>query len=260
MLFTWFLLGGLICLFAPASLTGKLKLAYNYVFSWPLEAGHNLSLASGARPALNVVDKTNRQETAAEQQKLENHIANLRAQVQEAQDQIALLQRLRAVPQWDRMAFVLADITHAGQTQDVLFINRGREDRIAVGQYVLGDMSVIGTISDVWAQRAVVRLVTDRNSNIPVTVGESEVARLMKGRSENIGKIGLVPAAHTVRVGDKVYARKVPGLLDVSIIAGKVTQCGRDPKDPSVLDITIQPVCDIASLTRVAVIVPAPQQ
>jgi len=260
MLFTWFLLGGLICLFAPPSLTGKLKLAYSYAFSWPLEAGHTLSLASGAMPPLGAVDKTSRQETAAEQQKLENHIANLRVQVQEAQDQIAVLQRMRAVPQWDRMAFVLADITHTGQTQDVLFINRGREDRVAVGQYVLGDMSVIGTISDVWAQRAVVRLITDRNSKVPATIGESEVARLMEGRPGNVGKIRLVPAEYTVRVGDKVYARKVPGLLDVPIIAAKVTQCGRDPANPSMLDITLQPVCDIASLSRVAVIVPAPQQ
>jgi rod shape-determining protein MreC len=258
MLFTWFLLGGLICLFAPASLTGKLKLAYNYVFSWPLD---NLSLASGAMAPLNAVDKTRKQETADEQQRLENHIANLRAQVQDAQDQIAQLQRLRAVPQWDRMGFVLADVTRTSQTQDVLFINRGRKDHIAVGQYVLGDMSVIGTISDVWAQRAVVKLITERTSKIPATVGESDLARVMDGdRSGNIAKIRLVPADHAVRVGDKVYARKVPGLLDVSIIAAKVTQCGRDPENPSMLDITVQPVCDIASLARVAAIVPAPQQ
>jgi cell shape-determining protein MreC len=257
MLFTWFLLGGLICLFAPASLTGKLKLAYNYVFSWPLD---NLSLTSGAMAPLNAVDNTRKQETADEQQRLENHIANLQAQVRDAQDQIAQLQRLRAVPQWDRMSFVLADVTRTSQTQDVLFINRGRKDHIAVGQYVLGDMSVIGTISDVWAQRAVVKLITERNSKIPATIGESDLARVMKGQSGNTGKIRLVSAEHTVRVGDKVYARKVPGLLDVSIIAAKVAQCGRDPEDPSMLDITIQPVCDIANLTRVAVIVPAPQQ
>ena len=47
MLFTWCLLGGLICLFAPPSLTSKLQLAYTYAFSWPLQAGHSLSLASG---------------------------------------------------------------------------------------------------------------------------------------------------------------------------------------------------------------------
>jgi len=258
MLFTWLLLGGLICLFAPASLTGKLKLAYNYVFSWPLD---NLSLATSTMPSLNAVeDDAPKRETAAEQQRFENDIANLQAEVRDAHDQIAYLQRLQVVAQRDRMGFVLADVVRTGRTQDVLFINRGSRDHIAVGQYVLGDMSVIGTISDVWAQRAVVRLVTDRNSKIQATIGESNLARVMEGRSGNIGKIRLVPADHAVRVGDKVYARKVPGLLDVSFVAAKVTQCGLDPENPSMLDITIQPECDIANLTRVAVIVPATQQ
>jgi len=212
-------------------------------------------------PTLHAVEKdAPKRETAAEQQRLENDIANLQAEVRDAQDQIAYLQGLRVVAQRDRMAFVLADVARTGRSQDILFINRGSKDHIAVGQYVLGDRSVIGTISDVWAQRAVVRLITDRNSNIPVTVGESEVPRLMKGQSGNIGKIGLVSTDHAVRIGDKVYARKVPGLLDVSFVVGRVTQCGKDSKDPSVLDITVQPVCDIVGLTRVAVAVPAPQQ
>jgi hypothetical protein len=260
MVFVWCLLGGLICFFAPPSLTGKLQLAYVDVFSWPLGGDRGFSLAAEGVPALQAINRAGDEEPATEHQRLENHIDNLEAQLREAHGQIDHLGRLRAVPQWDRMGFLLADVTIPSQTRDVLFINRGREDGVAVGQYVLGDMSVIGTISDVLAQSARVKLITDPTSKLPVTVGESDLARIMEGRPGNTAKIPLVPATHKVRQGDKVYARKVPGLLDAPIVAARITLCRKDPDDPSLLEIAVQPVCDIAVLTSVAVIVPAPQQ
>jgi cell shape-determining protein MreC len=264
MLFLWCLLGGLICLFAPPRMTGRLQLAYLYVFHWPLKTGRSITLASRTAPTAATAG-ADYEQLRAERQRLGNQLANLQAQLKEAHKQIDELARLHVVPQWQRMAFQPADITVTNQSQTVLFINRGADDGIAVGQFVLGgqfsqgDYSVIGTVSDVVSQKAKVTLITDPTSKVGVTIGASDVARVMEGRRGGGGTIPLVPTTHTVRPGDKVLARKVPGLLDVPIVTAEVTQCRRDAENPSLWEITVQPVCDIAYLKTVAVIVSAPQ-
>ena len=257
MLFTWCLLGGLICLFAPPSLTSKLQLAYTYAFSWPLQAGHSLSLTTKTISSLRDPDNADTGAAATERQRLKNHIANLEAQLKEARQEIDDLGRIRAVRQWDRMTFLRADVSLTSQTQDVLFINRGQKDGVAVGQYVLGDMSIIGVIASVSPQRAKVKLMNGQGSKMPVTIGDSDLARVMEGQVGNVAKIRLVRASDAVTKGTKVYAKKMPGLLDAPIIAGRVTQCRIDPEDPTVLDITVEPACDTTNLTSVAVIVSA---
>jgi cell shape-determining protein MreC len=259
MLFTWCLLGGLICLFAPPSLTSKLQLAYTYAFRWPLQAGRGISLHAPTLSSLRDGNSPGAEAAAAEQQRLKNHIANLEAQLKEARQEIDRLGRIHAVPQWDRMSFLPADITLPSATQDILFINRGQKDGVAVGQYVLGDMSVIGVVASVSPRSAKVRLITDPDSKIPVTIGESNLDRVMDGHIGNLAKIGLVRASEPVAKGTRVYAKKVPGRLDAPIIAGRVAQCRPDPENPSLLDITVEPACDIAGLSSVAVIVSAPK-
>lgn len=259
MLFTWCLLGGLIFMFAPPSLTGKLQLAYTYVFSWPLAVGQRVSLAGRTISPLHAVDDTSSGLAATEHQRLMNHIANLEAQLKEAHREIDDLSHIRAVSQWERMTFLRADVSLNNYTQDVLFINRGTQDGVAVGQYVMGDLSIIGTVSAVLPQRATVKLITNPDSKIPVTLGETDLARFMNGQRGNIAKIPLVRTSDPVSKGTKIYAKK-SGLLDVPIIAAQVSQCRNDLEDPSLLDVTVLPVCDVGSLTHVAVIVPAPQR
>ena len=47
-MFTWFMLGGLILLFAPHEFTGKFQLAFVHVFRWPLSVGGNVALTARA--------------------------------------------------------------------------------------------------------------------------------------------------------------------------------------------------------------------
>ncbi len=259
MLFTWCLLGGLICLFAPPSLTSKLQLAYTYAFSWPLQAGRSVSLATGTLSPLHDSNSTGDEAAATEQQLLKNRIADLQAELKVAHQDIERLGHIRAEPQLDRMTFLLADVSLTSRTQDILFINRGKKDAVAVGQYVMGEMSIIGVIAAVSPQRATVKLINGQGSKLPVTIGDSDLARVMEGQVGNVAKVPNVPASHAVSKGTLVYAKKMPGLLDVPIIAGRVAQCRTDPEHPSQLDITVEPACDIASLTSVAVIVSSPK-
>jgi len=259
MLFTLCLLGGLLVLLSPAGLTNRLQLAYTYIFRWPLAAGQRVSLASRAIPSLRAVNDTAAGETSTKDRNLNNQIDTLKAQLADAEQEIEKLSHIRHVaPQWERMSLLRADVTVTNQAQNVLFINRGQQDGIAVGQYVVGDMSVIGTVAGVGARTATVRLITDQNSKILVTLGDSKMTRIMEGRKGNVARIGLVRASDPVTEGTKVYAAKKPGLLDAPFVTARVTQCRR-AEDPSLLDVTVQPVCDIAALTEVMVIVSSPK-
>ena len=261
MLFTWFMLGGLICLFSPPRWTGKLQLAYTRLFRWPLATGRGLTLAARPMPQGKGVDATDYEKLAVAHRQAKNHVANLNTQLKEARKKIDHLAGLRTVPQWDRMGFLLADVIRAtGELPNELFVNRGTADRVAAGQFVLADNSIVGTVSDAGTQTARIKLITDPTSKIPVYIGEAEVPGVMEGRGGNRAKIPLISAAtYTVRKGDLVYAKKTPGLLDVPIVTAKVIQCKRDAEKPLLWDITVQPVCDTAELTNVAIVVAAPK-
>jgi rod shape-determining protein MreC len=131
-------------------------------------------------------------------------------------------------------------------------LNRGQNDGLAKGQYVLGINNIIGVISEVTPKQAKVKLVTDRTSSM-----ESEVTGLktvLKGNGGNCAKVPLMSLEHKIKAGDIVYACKKPGLLEVPIMIGKVTMCKRDTQKPQLLDITVEPSCDVAGLTSVDVI------
>jgi rod shape-determining protein MreC len=136
-----------------------------------------------------------------------------------------------------------------------LIINRGSDDGLMKELFVIGDNSIIGTITDLSARTAKVRLFSDASSVVQVNMSGLEINMLMQGDGGNTAKIKFVPVKHKIKAGDAVLVRKKPGYLDIAMIAGAVQQCKRDDKNASLWDITVKPVCDIAKLNNVAVIV-----
>jgi hypothetical protein len=57
------------------------------------------------------------------------------------------------------------------------------------------------------------------------------------------------------KAGDRVYALNTPGFPGVPMITAEVVESERDPDSPLLWRITVQPVCDITSLKRVAVVI-----
>ena len=243
------MLGGFILLFTPKSVTNKFQFAFARTFGWPLGKGRSISLAADTQSATDNVSRK-------EYDELGNHLANVTEKLKQAQKDIERLSGLRTKYAWERMNFILADIITVSEgTQNELIINRGAEDSIANNQFVLGGNSIIGTISGVSASSAKVKLFTDPTSKIPVKIEQSDVMRIMQGTGENSAKILLLQINQKVKKGNIVLADKKPGLLDVPMIIGKIAECKRDEKSPSLWDITVEPVCDVQRLDYVAVIV-----
>ncbi len=254
MLFTWFMLVGFILLFAPQELTNKFQFAYARIFHWPLSTGRSISLSVHKKRSLTDVVSRRKYN------KLQNHLANVIQWLQQERQKVEKLSGLRDRSVWKGVNFVSADIITFSDRSNKLIINRGENDGLAKSQFVLGDNSIIGTISDVDHRTARVRLVTDPGSKIAIMITESNINGLMQGNGNNSAKVKFLSRKHKIKIGDVVCACKKPGFLDIPMIVGAVAQCEEDNENPLLWDITVKPACDIQRLDTVAVVIMNPDE
>ena len=249
------MLTGLIFLLAPQNWTNKFQFAFARIFCWPLSKCRSISLYAHSRPVFtDVVPRR-------EYNKLQNHLSNVIAQRDKAREKVEKLSRLRNRFALDGAALVLADVITASidGSQCELIINRGKDDGLLKGQFVLGDNGIIGNISDADSRTGRVKLITDPTSNLAVDIAGA--SRVMQGAGNSVAKVQMLSVKkHNVKTGDLVYARKKPGFLDAPMVVATVARCKRDDEDPRLWDITLQPACDIERLNDVAVIVMNPRQ
>lgn len=257
-LLTWFILTGLIFLFAPQNLTNKFQFAFAHIFRWPLSISRNISLSARTQSARGgLADVVSR----SKYNRLRNHLANITEWLAQERQKVKKLSGLHDRAVWKGVNFVLADvITASGSSHNRLIINRGENDGLAKGQFVLGDYSIIGTISDVDSRTAQVKLFTDPTSRIAVKIEGLNIDRVMQGNGNNSAKVRHLAAKHKVKVGVVVYAGKNPGFLDVPMIIGTVAECKRGDENPLLWDIIVKPACDIERLNTVNVIIMNPQE
>ena len=253
MLFTWFMLGGFIFLFAPQRLTNKFQFAFARIFRWPLTIGRSVSLS--ARTQQSLTDVVSRREYI----QIQNHLANVEAQLAQELQRNQKLSGFHKKHPLSGAKFVFANIIEASVNE--LMINCGGKDGLVPGQFVLADNSIIGTVSEVSSRTAKVKLITSPTSQIAVRIAGLDIDRVMlQGNGKNSAKIPLLSAVHKVKIGDKVLAGNKQGLLDTPIIVGTVAQCQEDEEHPLIWDITVEPACDIERISYVDVIVMNPPE
>ncbi|HUT29127.1 MAG TPA: rod shape-determining protein MreC [Sedimentisphaerales bacterium] len=245
MLFTYFTLAGLIVFFAPEGFTSKFQLGFAQVFRRPLGLGRSIYLSvTPSQPDL-VADRSKR-----------NYVANLEIRLEKEREKLEDCSGLRQRLPLEGARLLPADVTAAAdRSASSFFINRGKSDGLAEGQFVLGENSIVGTIDDVLSRSARVKLITDPDSAIGVKIESLNLRCFMRGKGNGGAAIEMVGTKHKVKTGQKVYAAPHVGLLDDYIIAGEITACGRDQKAPWLWDITVEPVCDIEQLYDVDVII-----
>ena len=259
MLFTWFMLTGLIFFFAPQKLTNKFQFGFVRIFHRPLSIGRNISLSASrliASEQCLPADLVSRERY----NRLQNHLANVTEWLKQERQKVERLSRLRDRPVWKGVDFVLADVIAASinSAHSRFIINRGQKDGLAKGQFVLANESIIGTISRVDTRTAQVRLITDPASKIAVKIAKLNMDRIMQGSGNSSSKIQLVSTKYEIKIGNIVYAQKKPGFLSTPVIVGTVAECKSNDENPLVWDITVKPACDIESLSDVAVIIMNP--
>ena len=255
-LFTCLMLAGLIFLFVPQSSASKFQFAFVRFFHGPLNICRNFTLFAPKHQSFtDVVSRS-------KYTRLRNYLANNIQLLQQERQKVEKLSGLYDRFAWKGANFVLADVITAfiDGSRGEFIINRGKNDGLAKGQFVLNHYSIIGTVSDLDSRTARVQLVTDPKSKIAVKIAELNVGGIMQGNGNNSAKIQLLPTKHKIKIGNIVYVRKKPGLLDIPMIVGTVSQCKRDDENPLLWDITVKSACDIGKLSSVAVVIMNPNE
>ncbi len=265
MLFTWLLLGGLILLFSPESITDKLQLGFAGIFRWPLTAGRSIAplTATNSEPLTNNVSRQ-------EYDRLQNHLDNVIEQLYQERQKVESLSNLKKVKGIDnRFALEGASLVPAGiinsnmnNLTNELIINRGSDNGLEIGQFAMANNSIIGKISAVSEKIARVKLVTDPASSIPVLISLNSgkhIEAILKGTGSNKAKIDLVPAKNKVETANKIYAAKQPGVLDIPIKIGEIKQCRRLDENPLLWNITVKTACNFENIRDVAIIIMNPK-
>ena len=254
-LFLSLLLAGIVLFFLPQSLTK----GFNFLFVETFK--HLLNIGSPVPHIFTMLPDSEDVVSGAEYDRLLIVYKNTRADLKTLNKKYERLARVRNLLPRADIGIVIADImkTSINALRHELVINKGTDDGIGPGQYVLGANSILGTIVETHKSTSRLRLVTDANHRIPVEIWregkEESVYGQLVGDGQGSGKIPLMSKEYDIREGDTVYAAKVVEFLETPTVIGEVSAVKFDEKEPLLLDITVKPVQDVSELTDVAVIV-----
>jgi rod shape-determining protein MreC len=256
-LFAALLITGVILLLLPQSVTKGLNFLFARVFNPVLSLGRSTA-PQEFEPASG--DSVTRGEYNRLKAAYDNVLADLRTE-HKRYEQLA---RIRSSLPKAGPKLAVAEVINIsiGGLRRELIINKGDLDGLKVGQYVLGENSIVGTVSETSQATARVRLVTDASHKIKVALWQGDrkkyIYARMDGDGTGLARIPLISREYKVRAGDTVYAAARPGFLETARVIGQIGQVKPDENEPLLWDITVKPAQGVEMLTDVAVIVTDP--
>jgi len=259
-LFAGLLCTGILFFFLPQNLTKGLNFLFVELFNPLLLVGRRVE-PGVYRSIPDSRDFVNRNEYDKLLTAYDNLLADLTT-FHKSYEKLSRIQVDRPKPgaQWVLGRVINVSISGLGHE---LVINRGQAHGLKHGQYVLGEDTIIGTISETNPSTARVRLLTDTRHSIEASIWRKGRNRAIRGRLTGDGKglckVPLVPKDYDVKVGDTVYAAVIAEFLETPRVIGKVCDVKPAIANPLLLDITVKPIYDTQKLTDVAVILVDPE-
>lgn len=269
MLVTIFVLVGVLFLLLPERMTGKFHDVFVYSFGGLLKIGteaHISDIAETITPQPTVsYQKYN--ELFEEKERLRSELKLYHRNYIDMHKRFELAtgtrQRLPDVGPGHIWAEVITYLSEKNE----LDINRGQQDGLKTGQYVIGQDFLIGTVSQVNNYSAKVKLLTASDHELIVEIEAKDATgkdiyrrAVMKGNGKNGCTIGGVQTAYQIEQGNFVYAYARPGYLNSPLIIGKVESIKHDDSDPLFWDIKVSPSFEVEKLKNVFAVTMEPQE
>tara|TARA_B100000780_G_scaffold198715_2_gene140543 strand:+ start:5835 stop:6656 length:822 start_codon:yes stop_codon:yes gene_type:complete len=115
-------------------------------------------------------------------------------------------------------------------TASSLTINKGAGDGMKIGNPVVKNNNLIGQVDEVNYKSSRVKLLSDINSNIPVTIGELLTQAIFSGDPGSKSKFNIqyLPKNFRLKNGDSVYTSDIDGILKEGILVGTVSNVKYD--------------------------------
>lgn len=102
-----------------------------------------------------------------------------------------------------------------------IVIDRGEADSIKIGQAVLSQGYLVGTVKEVYQNTSEVTLITNYNSLVPVILQESRGTGLLRGGLQGL-TVEEIPLNITIKSGENVVTSGLGGVVPAGILIGKV--------------------------------------
>ncbi|MEG0153400.1 MAG: rod shape-determining protein MreC, partial [Cellulosilyticaceae bacterium] len=145
---------------------------------------------------------------------------------------------------------------------NTLVIDKGSNDGIKKGQYVVTGTGFVGKIKEVSPTTAKVMTILDEKANIPVKISSTGEQAMVSGASiatkSKQSKVRFIPPDSKIKVGDKILTSNVVVDEDLlakdNIIVGTVTAV-EEEKTNFIKVAYIKPEVDFSTIENVMVMV-----
>ena len=195
-------------------------------------------------------------DVAASNDRLKVKVAELQTQLQLYEEKADENRRLRALlaltPRY-RIATSTAEVVVRTGTVPFLSlrINRGRQDKIAVGMPVIGAAGVVGRVLRVGRNHADVQLLVDSGFYIDILVQRTRVRGMLHGNLRNC--ILQMPQTAELRIGDTIVTSGLVGSFPKGVPIGRVVRISYAANNVT-QQITVEPWVDHRQLEEVSVL------
>ena len=197
---------------------------------------------------------------AAENQTLRKRVAELEGENARLQEAEINYDRLRAdlkfvQKQGNRLLAAGVVARRPDPKFDTLVIGRGSGDGIAVNNTVVTRDGIVGRITEVGPNSAVVLMLTDQNSGVGARVQrpKSRATGVCKGENTNLLSMVYLPSDADIKPGDLIVTSGLGGVYPAGLVIGTVKEVGKD--DGNALKVgRIVPKVDFERLEEVYVL------
>jgi rod shape-determining protein MreC len=216
------------------------------------------TLRDVARPVAEVVLRAGQlRELTAENAGLRNRVGRLEADLATLREQQTAIDQAAALtgavgPNAQRFTTAAVVLRDPAPGRQLLLLDRGREEGVAIGQPVLGSGATLaGVVVDVGAHRSRVRLLIDRDSAVAGVIQSSRTPGAAFGTGDGI-RLDFVPLGAAVAAGDHVLTSALGGQLPGGLLIGRVSTVTERPED-LFATVTVEPLADFSRLEHVLV-------
>lgn len=143
-----------------------------------------------------------------------------------------------------------------GNLYERFYIDLGKKDGIERNMIVLSGRNLIGRISKVYDDYALVDMITGENFSVSALT-EGQMLGIVKGNDEMNGELYFEPNTfeNTIKVGERVYTSGISDIYPKGLYIGYISEINQDESE-IFRSIKIKTDLDIVNLSEVLIIVP----
>ena len=140
-------------------------------------------------------------------------------------------------------------VDHKSPYLKSIIINKGSKDNIKIGTNIYDQSYLIGRVIEVNYKTSRVLLLSDLNSNVPVTIAPQNIQAIITGTGKNDGKIKYIKGDFSSDLSEEniIYSSGTGGVFKSGIPIGKL----KTNKDEPIRNMSVQFYSDFSQLKYV---------